>query len=153
MEFTLKFFKEDKPAAQFEADISCGGHFPCVGCVCSASRFSDFANASYCDQRTFESIQKVALKGVYGKKQGHLKFYDNLNAEELRKENGKLGILKNILCGVQRVPSLMMFSPESNLEDFHLNKYCVLPFEPLHDLKGYLGGVLKNSLPLFLWGH
>ena len=102
----------------------------------------------------FESIQKVALEGVYGKRQGHLKFYDNLNAKELRKElekrgckeypnskHGKLGILKNILCGVQRVPSLMMFSPESNLEDFHLNKYCALPFELLHDLKGYLGGV------------
>ena len=122
---TLKFFKGDKPAAQFEAGITCGGHFPCVRCVCSASRFSDFAHASYCDQRTFESIQKVALEGVYGKRQGHLKFYDNLNAKELRKElekrgckeypnskHGKLGILKNILCGVQRVPSLMMFSPE-----------------------------------------
>ena len=58
---TLKFFKGGKPAAQFEAGISCGEHFPCVGCVCSASRFSDFAHASYCDQRTFESIQKVAL--------------------------------------------------------------------------------------------
>ena len=72
----------------------------------------------------------MALEGVYDKSQGHLKFYDNLNAEELRKElekrgckeyrkSGKLSILKNILCGVQRVPSLMMFSPESNLEDFH----------------------------------
>ena len=40
----------------------------------------------------------------------------------------------------------MMFSPESNLEDFHLNKYCVLPLEPLHDLKGYLGGVLKTPI-------
>ena len=77
-------------------------------------RFSDFAHASYCDQRTFESIQKVALEGVYGKRQGHLKFYDNLNAEELRKElkkrgckeypnskHGKLGILK-IFCVVFR---------------------------------------------------
>ena len=73
----------------------------------------------------------MALKGVYGKRQGHLKFYDNLNATKLRKEleesvceeypnskNGKLSILKNTLCGVQRVPSLMMFSPKSNLEDF-----------------------------------
>ena len=77
----------------------------------------------------------MALEGVYGKRQSHLKFYDNLNVKELGKEypnseHGKLGILKNILCGVQRVPSLMLFSPKSNSEDFHLNKYCVLPFEP-----------------------
>ena len=32
---TLKYFKGDKPAAEFEAGISCGGNFPCVGCVCS----------------------------------------------------------------------------------------------------------------------
>lgn len=35
---TLRFFKGDKPAAQFEAGISCGGHYPCVGCVCSSSK-------------------------------------------------------------------------------------------------------------------
>ena len=50
---TLKFFKGDIPASN--AGISCGGHFPCVGCVCSASHFLNFAHASYCDQRTFES--------------------------------------------------------------------------------------------------
>ena len=74
------------------------------------------------------------MEGVYGKRQGHLKFYDNLNAEELRKElekrgckeypnskHGKLGILKNILCGVQRVPSLLMFCPrEALIEVAHL---------------------------------
>ena len=34
---TLKYFKGDKPAAEFEAGISCGGNFPCVGCVYSSS--------------------------------------------------------------------------------------------------------------------
>ena len=37
---TLKYFKGDKPAAEFEAGISCGGSFPCVGCVCSSSRLA-----------------------------------------------------------------------------------------------------------------
>ena len=49
---TLKYFKGDKPAAEFEAGISCGGNFPCVGCVCSSSRFSDFAHATSCEQRS-----------------------------------------------------------------------------------------------------
>ena len=32
------------------------------------------------------------------------------------------------------------------MEDFHLNEYCVLPFDPLHDFKGYWGGI-NNKLP------
>ena len=40
--------------------------------------------------------------------------------------------------------SLLMFSPESALGDLNLQDYEVLPFEPLHDLKGYLGSVLRK---------
>ena len=57
---------------------------------------------------------------------------------------GRLYTLKGILCGVQRVPSLLMFSPGSALGDLNLQDYEVLPFEPLHDLKGYLGSVLRK---------
>ena len=37
-----------------------------------------------------------------------------------------------------------MFSPESALGDLNLQDYEVLPFEPLHDLTGYLGSVLRK---------
>ena len=58
----------------------------------------------------------------------------------------RIDTLKVILCGVQRVPSLLMFSPERALGDLNLQDYEVLPFEPLHNLKGYLGSVL-GKLP------
>ena len=45
---------------------------------------------------------------------------------------------------VFRVPSLLLFTPEVCLEDMSLQKYSVLPFDPLHDLKGYLGGILRK---------
>ena len=62
---TLRFFKGDKPAAEFESGISCGGKYPCVGCVCSVSRFTDFSHvANYCEIRTFKSVQEIALQGV-----------------------------------------------------------------------------------------
>jgi hypothetical protein len=154
---TLKYFKGDKPAAEFEAGISCGGNFPCVGCACSASRFSDFAHATSCEQRSLKRNQEVALGGQFGNKPGMLKFYDNLSKDELRREleargvkdypttrKGREDTLKGILHGVQRVPSLLMFSPESSLDDLHLHEYEVLPFEPLHDLKGYLGSTLRK---------
>ena len=34
---TVRFFKGDKPAAQFEAGVSCGGNDPCVGCALQTS--------------------------------------------------------------------------------------------------------------------
>ena len=43
----------------------------------------------------------MALEGVYGKRQGHLKFYDNLNAEELRKELEKVAVKSNRTVSVE----------------------------------------------------
>ena len=40
--------------------------------------------------------------------------------------------------------SLLLFTPEVCLEDLSLQRYSVLPFEPLHDLKGYLGAILRK---------
>ena len=38
----------------------------------------------------------------------------------------------------------MLFTPDVCLEDLSLQRYSVLPLEPLHDLKGYLGGILRK---------
>ena len=86
-----------------------------------------------------------------------LRFYDRLNKDELRQKleargvkdypatrKGRADTLKGILCGVQRVPSLLMFSPKRALGDLNLQDYEVLPFESLHDLEGYLGSVLRK---------
>ena len=87
-----------------------------------------------------------------------LRFDDELNKDELRREleargvkdypttrKGRIDTLKGILCGVQRIPSLLIFSPESALGDLYLQEdHEVLPFEPLHDLKGYLGSLLRK---------
>ena len=91
-----------------------------------------------------------------------LRFYDELNKDELNKDElrrelevrgvkdyattrkGRVDTLKGILCGVQRVPSLLMLSLESTWGDLNLQDYEVLPFEPLHGLKGYLSSVLRK---------
>ena len=46
----IRFFKGDKPAAEFEAGVSCGGNYPCVGCTCHRDRFADFSHAVNCEQ-------------------------------------------------------------------------------------------------------
>ena len=57
-------------------------------------------------------------------------------------QKGRVDTLKGILCGAQRVPSLLMFSPA--LGDLNLQDYEVLLFELLHDLKRDLGSVLRK---------
>ena len=51
---------------------------------------------------------------------------------------------KCILCGVQRVRSVLLLALEATLAKLHLGSYCVLPCESLHELKGYLGAVLRK---------
>ena len=153
----LRFFKGDKPAAQFEAGITCGGNYPCVACVCHRNSFADFPHAVKCEQRTLQKNLKVATGGHFGKVPGKIKYYEELNTNQLRIEfekrgvkdypsdkKGRLNVLKEMLWGVQRVPSLLMMAPESSLDEFHLDSYSVLPCEPLHDLKGYLGAVFRQ---------
>ena len=109
------------------------------------------------EQRSLEGIQEVALAGHFGRMPGKLKFYEDLSNDQLRQElekravkeyptdkKGRLATLKQGLCGVQRVPSLLLFMPECSLSELHLNNYYVLPCEPLHDLKGYLATVLRK---------
>ena len=154
---TVQFFKGDKPAAQFEARVSCGGKYPCVGCSCHCNCFSDFSHAVNCPQRSLAQIQEIAIAGHFGKIPGHIKFYEELSTNQLRLELekravtnyptdkvGRLATLREILCGVQRIPSVLLLAPEATLDDLHLGSCCVLQCEPLHDLKGYLGAVLRK---------
>ena len=66
-------------------------------------------------------------------------FYDELSKDQLRLELekkgmkdyltdkvGRLATLRQVLCGVQRVPSLLLFSPECSLSDLNLSENCVL---------------------------
>ena len=46
--------------------------------------------------------------------------------------------LKQLLKGVNRVPSLLPLNPQQGLHDLHLMKYSVMNCEPLHDVKGHL---------------
>ena len=83
---TVRFFKGDKPAAQFEAGVSCGGNYPCVGCACHRNCFADFSHATNCSQKSLRSIQEIAIAGHFGRVPGRLKFYEELSRDQLRME-------------------------------------------------------------------
>ena len=154
----LMFFKGDKQAAWFEAGISRGGNYCCVSCTCHRAKFSDMTHVHSCEERLFLDTQAIALSGKYGKEPNRLNFYEGLNTDELRQElvarqiydipgskQGRLQMLKDTLCGVQRVPSLLLLDPtvDPKSSEYNLADYCVLPFEPLHDLKGHLSKICQ----------
>ena len=105
-----------------------------------------------CKLRTLPDIQTAATCGVMGKVPNKLCSFESLTHEQLRQElvsmqiydfppNNKKSmtdILKDHLCGVQRVPALLLLNPAADLWDMNLLDYTVLSFEPLHDLKSHI---------------
>ena len=57
--------------------------------------------------------------------------------------------LRDILEGIQRVLSLLLFDPPQNIQQTALARYEILASEPLHDLKGHLSKLL-NEMPSLL---
>lgn len=57
--------------------------------------------------------------------------------------------LDGIMCGVQRVPTLLLFDPTQSLSTLHLEDYTILDCEPLHDLKGHFNHLLQELPYLF----
>ena len=112
-----------------------------------------------------QDIQNLATSGRFGKRFNVVRPFENLTMGEIQTElrlRGCIDVdmpkaqlvakLKSILEGVQRVPSLLLSCPTSELKQFNLQRYSILPCEPLHDLKGHLNNLLSN-VPTLLTGE
>lgn len=95
--------------------------------------------------------------GPSGRKSGCSKPFENLISAELKEELRAHQVydfgtrkteltksLKSLLCGIQRVPSLLLLNPTQNLADTNLRDYTVLDCEPLHDLKGHIQNLIDE---------
>ena len=122
---SLQFFTGDHPAQSFERGTQSGGNYKCGGCGCKSNRMDDLAHAFSLKWRSIEDLQKIVLAGKFGNKPNVLKPFEGLSTEELREELRIRGVfdlcgnksqltakLQRILCGVQRVPSLLITKPE-----------------------------------------
>ena len=91
----------------------------------------DLAHTLQSPHRNLSDLQDIATKGVFGKKSGKLKPFDNLLVRELRLELEARGnqtekkdeltkMLQNTLKGVLQVPSLLLLNPTQSLSDLNL---------------------------------
>ena len=162
---SLKFFVGDHPAQSFERGTQVGGTYKCGGCGCKNNRFDDLGHVFSSAWRSLEHLQKLVLQGKYGHQKGILKPFANLKKEQLVEElrlrdvfdlTGNKSVLasklQSLLCGAQRVPTILLMNPTQSLSDVNLSTYTVLDSEPLHDLKGHLINLL-TELPHILSGE
>ena len=160
----LRFFVGDHPPKQYERGTQQGGKYKCGGCGVRDVMMDDLAHTLQFSWRSLHDIQRIAIEGKWGKKAGELKPFDRLKVQQIREElharrnfdtdkckDDLEAILKSILKGVQRVPSLLLLNPTGELSDLNLDQYTVLDCEPLHDLKGHLINMCKE-LPYLLTG-
>ena len=162
---SLQFFIGDHPAQSFERGSQSGGNYKCGSCGCRSNRMDDLAHAFSRTWRSLANLQKLVLCGKYGNKPDIIKPFASLNREQLREELRTRGVfdltgnkselqskLQKVLCGAQRVPTILIKNPSQPLSELHLESYTVLDSEPLHDLKGHLINLLTD-LPHILSGE
>ena len=93
-----------------------------------------------CKERLFLDIQAIAISGKCGKEPNCLNFYEGFNTDKLRQEllareiydipgskQDRQRLLKDTLCGVRRVPSLLVLDPtvDPNSPEYNLGDYCI----------------------------
>ena len=154
---SLLFFTGDHLAQSFQRGTQVGGIYKCGSCGCRSTKMDDLAHAFSLSWRSLADLQKLVLGGKFGNQPGVLKPFANLNAAQLKEELKKRGVfdltgnkkeltvkLQKILCGAQRVPTILIANPSQPLHELSLESYTVLDSEPLHDLKGHLINLLTE---------
>ena len=157
---TLRFFHGDSPARQFESGQQKGGNYYCSSCGCHAARANELDYASNCKLVSLEDRQDAMMKPGTVARSNSLKQKSKpvggLSKEQLGRELAARGVfsgrtkqelqhlLDMELHGIQRVPALLVNDPCKSLEELLLEKYEILPTEPLHDVAHHIENVFEQ---------
>lgn len=161
IEFTdcLRFCHGDSPLRAFEAGQQKGGNYFCSTCGVHFSMTYDLDHALNCQVLSFQDRQEKVLSGSVARRKSLrqiAKPFKGLKKNEIEEELASRKIfegntkkkmeelLAEEMCGIQRVPALLFNSPQSSLESLALNKYEILPAEPLHDVGHHIENVLSE---------
>ena len=157
---TARFFHGDNPAREVEAGQQKGGHYFCSNCGCHAERVNELDHVLNCPivsfQDRMDTVMKLGTVSRANSIKQKLKPLSNLSKMQLEKELGARGIydgktkqelqakLDMELHGIQRVPALLVHTPNVALKNLNLENYEILPAEPLHDVGHHIENVLTE---------
>lgn len=157
---TARFFHGDNPAREVEAGQRKGGHYFCSNSGCHAERVNELDHVLNCPivsfQDRMDTVMKLGTVSRANSIKQKLKPLSNLSKKQLEKELGARGIydgktkqelqakLDMELHGIQRVPALLVHTPDEPLKNLHPANYEILPAEPLHDIGHHIENVLTE---------
>ena len=154
----LRFSSADSPARAFGCGHQKGGHYFCSACGIHADMAYELDHVLNCPLVTLQDRQD-AIKGAIARRNSVLlkpKPLSDLDRKELEQELASRGVfegktkqeLQKLLTkemqGKQRVPALLYNHPQAQLKDLGLDKYEVLPTEPLHDIGHHIENCLTE---------
>ena len=158
----MRFFHGDGPACQFEAGQQKGGTYPCWVCPINIERSSDVTYTFNLNIQSVKQRMEKVLESVASQSKIHhraTKLYNNLSKTEIMQELHERGVkfihndnknnlelkLKVEMHGIQRLPALYFEEHDFN-DDLMINKYEILPCEPLHDVKGHISNLYEELI-------
>ena len=128
----------DHKTIAFKQGAQSGGNFPCGTCGIHVSKFTDQTHTLRRRVRSLQDIQNLATLGCFGKRLDVVQPFKNLTMGEIQTElhlrvcidvdipkTQLVAKLKNILEGMQCVPSLLLSCPSSELKQFILQRYSI----------------------------
>ena len=161
---TMRNFKGDHPASQFEAGQRKGGNYACHGCGINSHCIKSYVHAFKCKTLSLKNrVDKIldSVESIDKIKQGKVKLYNDLSKVGIMMELNQRQVkgwhskstkeqmssfLEVEMHGIQRLPALMHTNPFKSLEHLNLNKYEILVNEPLHDISNHIKNI-QSEIP------
>ena len=160
---TVRAFKGDHPASQFEAGQQKGGNYACHGCCINSHCIKSIPHSFKCP--TINLCNRISKIHVTTSSKERLKNntivkrYHHLDLAALINEHQQRNIKTSSLTkqplqaslelekhGIQRMPALLFTAPFAQLDSIYLDKYKTLVNEPLHDISNHIKN-LQHEIP------
>ena len=160
---TVRAFKGDHPASQFEVGQQKGKNYTCHGCCINSHCIKSIRHSFKCPTiNLYERISKIhSTKSSKEQLKNNtiVKIYHHLDLPALIDEHQQRNIKTSSLTkqslqaslelemhGIQRMPALLFTAPFAQLDSIYLDKYEILVNEPLHDISNHIKN-LQHEIP------
>ena len=160
---TVRAFKGDHPASQFEAGQQKGGNYACHGCCINSHCIKSIPHSFKCPtinlSDRISKIHATASSKERLKNNTIVKLYHHLDLPALIDEHQQQNIKTSSLTkqslqasldfemhGIQQMPALLLTAPFSQLDNIYLDQCEILVNEPLHDISNHIKN-LQHEIP------
>ena len=158
----LRYFHGDGCATAIESGNQRGGHYFCPSCKIHLNQSDNITCTFQQNTMSIDDIRKTVTKGKFGRinsEMGKTLPFSKMSALQIKSELVSRGIkpddklttkedlehlLVKQLCGVKRVPLLLLHNFDSELKPLCLDHYEIALVEPMHDVASHIDNILTE---------